>query len=288
MDMVKEPMHGTHAFPVALYSYDYHTGTDFYFYPHYHDEFEFFYVDSGDSVLWVNTRPYPMYAGDVLIIPSSAIHSCSPLTADFCGTHAVLCSASFLYSQRDDIITEYMKLLTRPNASALYVSSGSPAAHRASTLFQEIASMYENQPPAYELLVKSQLLELLYLAFTAADHTALQQEVDPAMSMIKRSLDHIQAHLNEAITLTDLAEQCSLSPSQYGRLFKRVMGCTPITYVLEKRISYAMQLLTETDMRISAIAVKSGFNNFSYFNRCFRQYQGFTPSEYRQSITAPK
>lgn len=288
MDMVKEPMHGTHAFPVASYSYDYHTGNDFYFYPHYHDELEFFYVNNGDAILWVNTIPHPMHVGDFVVIPSSAIHSCSPLSASFCGIHVLLCSPNFLCSPNSDIISEYMGLLTRPDASTLFVSSTSPAAHRVSCIFQEIISMYAIHPPAYELLVKSQLLELLYLAFTSADRTAPQQAVDPAMSMIKKSLDYILAHLNEVITLTDLAEQCSLSPCQYGRLFKRVMGCTPITYVLEKRIRYAMQLLTDTDMKISDIAVKSGFNNFSYFNRCFRQYQGFTPSEYRQSIDSLK
>lgn len=288
MDLVKEPMHGTHAFPVAQYSFNYRTGNDFFFYPHYHDELEFFYVNDGDAILWVNTIPHPMHAGDFVVIPSSAIHSCSPLNASFCGTHVILCSSSFLCSQNGEIISDYLGLLTLPDASPLYVSSTSAAAHRASSIFQEIINMFASHPPVYELLVKSQLLELLYLSITAADRTSPQQAVDPAMSMIKKSLDYIQAHLNETITLTNLAEQCSLSPCQYGRLFKRVMGCTPITYVLEKRIRYAMQLLTETDMTISAIAVKSGFNNFSYFNRCFRQYQGFTPSEYRQSIDSLK
>ena len=288
MDLVKEPMHGTHAFPVASYSYDYHTGNDFFFYPHYHDELEFFHVYSGDAILWVNTIPHPMHTGDFSVIPSSSIHSCSPLSASFCGTHVILCSPSFLFSQNSDIISEHLRLLTLPNASGLYVSYSSPSSHRASCIFQEINSLFASHPPVYELLVKSQLLELLYLSITAADHTSPQQAIHPAISMIKKSLDYIQVHLNETITLTDLAEQCSLSPCQYGRMFKRVMGCTPITYVLEKRIHYAMRLLSETDMMISTIAVKSGFNNFSYFNRCFRQYQGFTPSEYRQSLASMK
>ncbi len=284
MEFVKEHTHGTPAFPVASYAIEYNAGPEFFFFPHYHDELEFFFVYSGDAVVWVNTIPYTMQAGDFLIMPSSAIHSCSPHSASTCGTYALLCSPDFLYGRNSDVIfSEYLKRLTDTNSPALYVSADTPSASRASRLFHECTSMFASHPPAYELLVKSHLLELLYLAFTAADRQAPQM-VDPAMSMIKQSLDYIQTHLNEVITLTDLAEQCSLSPSQYGRLFKRVMACTPVTYLLEKRISYARQLLTHTDIKVSDVALKTGFNNFSYFNRCFRRYLGITPSEYRQKI----
>ena len=69
MDLVKEPMHGTHAFPVAQYLFNYRTGNDFFFYPHYHDELEFFYVNDGDAILWVNTIPHPMQPVILLSFP---------------------------------------------------------------------------------------------------------------------------------------------------------------------------------------------------------------------------
>ena len=283
MVAAQEHNHGSPAFPVAAYPIQYHAGPEFLYFPHYHDELEFFHLTTGSLTVWVNTIPYTMNAGDSLIIPSAAIHSCKILRGDTCDTQALLCHPDFLLGRSNDVIYfEYLKHLTAANAVALYVSAKSSSASRISHLYHELTAMLSSKPSAYELLAKSYLFELLYLAFLAADPQASAPTIDPAVSVIRQSLDYLQTHLNEEVSLTTLANLCCLSPSQYGRLFKRVMGCTPITYLMEKRIAYAKQLLTETDTRISDIAVKAGFNNFSYFNRCFRQYQGMTPSEYRQ------
>ena len=283
MVVSQEHNHGSPAFPVAAYPIQYHAGPEFLYFPHYHDELEFFHLTTGSLTVWVNTIPYTMNAGDSLIIPSAAIHSCKILRGDTCDTQALLCHPDFLLGRSNDVIYfEYLKRLTDANAAALYVSAKLPSASRVSHLFHELTAMLTSKSSAYELLAKSYLFELLYLVFIATDPQASSPTIDPAVSVIRQSLDYLQTHLNEDVSLTTLANLCCLSPSQYGRLFKRVMGCTPITYLMEKRIAYAKRLLTETDTRISDIAVKAGFNNFSYFNRCFRQYQGMTPSEYRQ------
>ena len=284
MEAVQEFKHGTPAFPVASYPITYSAGPEFLYFPHYHDELEFFHLVTGSVTVWVNTVPYAMDAGDFLIIPSAAIHSCKTRCNETCSTHAILCHPDFLCGRNNDVIfAEYIKHLTAANATALHFSAKSPMAARAFSLYQELTGMFVNRPPAYELLAKSYLFELLYLAFIAADSQNVSPTIDPAVSIIKQSLDYLQTHLNEEVSLITLADLCCLSESQYGRLFKRVMGCTPITYLMEKRIAYAKQLLTETDTRISEIATQAGFNNISYFNRCFRQYQSMTPSEYRQA-----
>ena len=287
MAAFEERAYGTMAFPVASYPIDYEAGTDFYFFPHYHDALEFFFVHKGDATIWINTIPYHLRTGDFLILPSAAIHAGGPMDADTCGTYVFLCSPDFLCERNNDIIfTEYLRQLTTAGAQALHVTADSPVSGRAAELFRQLTTLFDTKPPAYELLVKARLLELLYLAFSVTDRQS-PPPVDPAVSMIKKSLDYIQEHLQDAITLTNLAEQCCLSASQYGRLFKRVMSCTPVTYLLEKRISYAKQLLVNSTLKISDIAIKAGFNNFSYFNRCFRQHQGITPSEYRRQHTQP-
>ena len=148
--------------------------------------------------------------------------------------------------------------------------------------------LFDERPKAYELLIKAKLLELLFLTFSASNLRELRQEIDPAVSVILGSLDYIHAHLSEDLTLDQLAAQAHLSPSQYGRLFKRTMEVTPVSYIIENRIVTARRLLELGRKRISDVAIEVGFRNFSYFNRCFLRYTGVTPGEFRKRSAAGK
>jgi AraC-like DNA-binding protein len=76
-----------------------------------------------------------------------------------------------------------------------------------------------------------------------------------------------------------------LSPSAFSRLFRRTTGMTFTQFLNRVRLGQAARLLQETDHVISEIAINSGFENLSNFNRRFRERYGRSPREYRKLTT---
>lgn len=111
----------------------------------------------------------------------------------------------------------------------------------------------------------------------------------PAMAVcqnpaIQAVLDYIEVHYAEEISLEHLCKAAGGLSEQYlCRLFKSSVGQRPIEYILRKRIDIARSYLDKTDLSISDIAVKCGFNNTSYFYRNFKKFTGTSPLTYRQN-----
>ena len=86
---------------------------------------------------------------------------------------------------------------------------------------------------------------------------------------------------NARFTANTIAEVLALSRAQLDRRIKRLTGKTPSAYLLDRRMTYARELLLTTKMPISEIAVACGFEDTSYFTRVFKQHYGTTPSGMR-------
>ncbi|MDE6426028.1 MAG: AraC family transcriptional regulator [Ruminococcus sp.] len=82
--------------------------------------------------------------------------------------------------------------------------------------------------------------------------------------------------------IDDICYHLNMSRTYFHRLYKQAFGVTCIQDVIENRLKYACELLKNTDLSISEIAEKCGYENDSYFMRQFRQYRNCTPSEYRR------
>ncbi len=94
--------------------------------------------------------------------------------------------------------------------------------------------------------------------------------------------EYISRHYAEEIDLNTLSGLISLSEGQFCRVFKEVIGLTPIAYVNRYRILKSCELLVNTNLRIAEISSNVGFNNVSYYNRSFLEHLECTPTQYRK------
>ncbi|MFY7899404.1 MAG: AraC family transcriptional regulator [Chitinophagaceae bacterium] len=85
----------------------------------------------------------------------------------------------------------------------------------------------------------------------------------------------------ETITLHKIASIANLSKNAFCRYFKTATKKSFSSFLLDLRINHACKLLNETNKPISEICFESGFNNFSNFNRYFKQITKCTPLQYR-------
>ena len=99
---------------------------------------------------------------------------------------------------------------------------------------------------------------------------------------------YILEHLNQRLTLNQMADVVHMVPQSFCRWFKKHSGYSFIAFVNKSRIEYACQLLTTSDLQIQDIAFGSGFESLSQFNRTFKTLKGCSPREFRQMIHEPR
>ncbi len=100
--------------------------------------------------------------------------------------------------------------------------------------------------------------------------------------IIRDVISYVNAHLAEALTIKQIADEFLISPSYLGTLFKKEMDMHFTEYVNKKRIEYAVVLLDTTTLRVYEIVEKVGFLDKNYFLRLFKKYTGKTPGSIRK------
>jgi AraC-like DNA-binding protein len=91
----------------------------------------------------------------------------------------------------------------------------------------------------------------------------------------------IREHLDEEISLTQVAAAVRISPTYLSEKFKQVTGENFVGYVARSRVQKACELLNDSEARISDIAFATGFQSLSQFNRVFKKLLGQAPRAYR-------
>lgn len=96
---------------------------------------------------------------------------------------------------------------------------------------------------------------------------------------LRNVLDYVEAHLDEDLSLTELAAVAEFSVSHFKSLFKAAVGLPVHRYVLERRIERARTLILEGRRSMAEIAIATGFTHQSHMARCMRRALGVSPTQ---------
>ena len=80
-----------------------------------------------------------------------------------------------------------------------------------------------------------------------------------------------------------LAEKQSISPGYLAAIFKKETGKTVSEYIRDKRMNYAMHLLSTTNLQVQTVAAHCGIMDVQYFSKTFKKHTGETPTDYRKN-----
>lgn len=95
----------------------------------------------------------------------------------------------------------------------------------------------------------------------------------------RRVLDYIDDHLDEDLSLAELAAVAGVSVSHFTVLFRRTTSLSVHRFVVQRRVLRARELLLAGDMSIAQVALETGFAHQSHLARCMRKVVGMTPAE---------
>ena len=131
-----------------------------------------------------------------------------------------------------------------------------------------LAPMYLREM-VYRVLQREQYARLLAIA-----------AAESASNPVSTVLEYVRRHLSEPLTVADLAEQVSLSPSAFAHLFREVTGRSPYQFVKEMRLDKARELLIDGQLAVVRVAKEVGYGSVSHFISEFRARFGVTPRAY--------
>ena len=87
---------------------------------------------------------------------------------------------------------------------------------------------------------------------------------------------------DEEFNVTQLASKTGIDQKQLYRKVKQLTGITPVAYVKKLRLKKAATLLRERKFAVSEVMYLVGFNNASYFTKCFSEEFGMSPRQYME------
>lgn len=153
---------------------------------------------------------------------------------------------------------------------------------RFTTLLQLLSEEVGAQAPAYEI-VTMRLLDILFIEALRA-----QSETDDAQGLLRGLADErvsialrrIHGDLAESWTVPRLASEAGVSRSAFFERFKRILGMSPMEYVLTWRMAVAKDMLRRRKETISEVALRIGYSSASTFSIAFTRHVGMPPSVY--------
>ncbi|MCM3629562.1 response regulator [Paenibacillus glycanilyticus] len=101
---------------------------------------------------------------------------------------------------------------------------------------------------------------------------------------VKEAIQYVDEHLDEPVTMRDVADYLHMNASYFSVLFKEQTGLTFSDYLTRRRVQRAKELLTSTRLSINEIAEKAGYQTAKYFVKVFRSHEGVSPGQYRKGV----
>ena len=272
--------HGDKAYPFSYYYenlalYDFHC-VDW----HWHNEFEFVFVESGEVSCDIGSTHFMLLPGQAIMINSRVLHR--------------------FQSESDAIIPNFLfnPSFIAPAESLIYEKYVSPVL--SSTLeyfiFQDDIAW---QSHALDLIKNTIFLQDTDLNRELAVSIHIQQlwmlllenltlkSSDNKAAVISRTrlqlmMQYIHTHYSENIALEDIAASAAIGKGTALHLFQENIKITPVNYLIRYRLKQAALLLSGTEKKITVISFETGFNNVDHFCRSFKKIYGITPTDYRK------
>lgn len=146
---------------------------------------------------------------------------------------------------------------------------------------ERFRSRYDLQSNRFEAaLVMEKMLDII---FAELERRQLYSDDD-----LKKVLNYIDRNIKKGITLDDAAEYVNMSSSYFSKFFKKSTGINFITYVTNRKIEFAKEMLENTNMPVINIAYELSYNETNYFSKAFKKKVGMTPTEYRETCLHPE
>lgn len=276
--MMESEQHGSAGFPFQYY---YENIWDFDFHRvdwHWHPELEMVYVKTGVAICRIGETVRDVPAGGGFLINSKVMH-CLEAEGDTVIPNAVF--SPVLLAPEDSLVaSKYVTPYLSGGPECLYLLPSVPWQARC---LEIMCALFDIQGSGEREELRTVQLLLTFWEEMMA-HISLCERAVPDISLrrLQIMMQYIQEHYKEEIRLEDIAGAVFVGKSTALDIFSRCIHQSPVSYLIDYRLSQAAKLLMRTEKRVADISEETGFQSIEYFCRAFRKRYGMTPQSYRK------
>ena len=267
--------HGTKDDPFSTYHIE-NRGQSFQIPVHWHDELEIIYVKSGFLTVNISGENYIGKPGDAFVVSPGNLHFMGSQTGTV-DYFTFLFPLKYIAFRSDDMLDD--KLIEPLNSGHLMISP--EIKDTVKEQCEQLAGVYAAEIDESESKITGQIRKKIILlqfihelwkkGFIVENDTTGRNTVE------KEMISYIQQNYTGKILLREFGEQFHLSEKYISRYFKEHFHITLSQYVTYLRLEHAKQMLQETDISVTEVAMQSGYQNISYFIRSFKKTYGVSP-----------
>ena len=276
--------HGNDSYPFAYYpediwEFDFHC-VDW----HWHHELEFLSVTEGTALCLVGEDRIELSQGYGLFINSSILHRLE--AADKAYIHDIVFAPDLLAGEETLLYEKYIRPVIRSDAAYQILA---PHVEWQEDILQILEATYALQrmdSSRKELRTVHLLLQAWDIMSEHMDLSYVQSKahrLNHKQARLQIMMQYIHDHYRDELTLEEIAASASVSKSAALQTFQSGIRVSPVSYLIQYRLSRAAELLYTTEKPVSTIAAETGFTSAGYFCRKFKERYQMSPIEYRRN-----
>ena len=276
------------SFPFVVWSGDFQSFADKTIVYHWHKEFEYGVLLSGELDYYIDGQHIHAQKGEAVFINSNIIHMAKHTTPSEINIFTVSFLPSlFVNGEKGTVYKKYFQPTLQSGIKGFCIT---PATHNGKAILEllyKLIDIDKNSPNDYELLcltIVSRLWSITLKFIQEHEHefVPLHREHNNE-GKAKEILRYIHEHYKENIRIETLAQKTYISRSEVFRCFQKYTGQNPIEYLNEYRLAHAVNMLLETDKTVTQIALECGFSSSSYFGKVFKSKYAISPTQFKNN-----
>lgn len=239
--------------------------------PHFHADMEIIYVLSGTVAVLTEGKNYVLHPEDVVVFNSYQHHEMYRME----GAHMLTLCVPLHYVQYMGIGRVFCSSVLQPEKQQAF--------KQLRVKYAKLFFKYQQEPQEERLSILGCLCELFVCLKEYFETKDDSEYGDKENEWVEKVFQYIGKNFSEPLSLKMVSKKFFLSEAHLSREFKKKAGITFSEYLRKIRVKKARNLLKETNLTVTTIAMECGFSNPGIFIEAFKKEMGETPHHYRKN-----
>ncbi|CAG7646250.1 HTH-type transcriptional activator RhaR [Paenibacillus solanacearum] len=257
---------------------------------HWHEHLELIKIVQGPVWLQIDQHSFRAETDEIYFINSCQVHSVTSFRGVNCVILGMVFDKTLLFSQENMEMKHLVSLFLRSDKVENKYTKTHPIWADLNNEMDKAYQEYTLEEAGHEYCILSSVYRVIFpilRLYKQELNSSPPQHYASHYMRLKPAIDYMEEHLADKVYMDTVCEKVNLSLNYFSILFKKVFGMPPVQYMTQLRMNRAKRLLLDEGKSVTEIAELCGFCNINYFDKVFKEKNGFSPMEFRKRFVHP-